>query len=174
MVLTARSGSFSGVGSAVVTPGIEDARARSSGMIMKSLSGSTGALDKALPRDRRAKTDSTRESSRSEGVTAGGSDLVASLQADCRGAWTHSNQQRQAAATTALAGTPDNRAVQACTLVSAGEHTGLPPCISRVPPPRRAAQATARRLRRCRARCRPNQSCSPNQGETLAWCRWRS
>ena len=88
MVLTARSGSFSGVGSAVVTPGIEDARARSSGMIMKSLSGSTGALDKALPRDRRAKTDSTRESSRSEGDTAGGSDLVASLQADCRGAWT--------------------------------------------------------------------------------------
>ena len=57
-------------------------------MIMKSLSGSTGALDKALPRDRRAKTDSTRESSRSEGDPADGSDLVASLQADCRGAWT--------------------------------------------------------------------------------------
>jgi len=55
-------------------------------MIMKSLSGSTGALDKALPRDRRAKTDSTRESSRSEGDPAGGNDLVASLQADCRGA----------------------------------------------------------------------------------------
>ena len=74
-------------------------------MIMKSLSGSTGALDKALPR---AKPDSYRESSRTEGDTAGGSDLVASLQADCRGAWTHSNQQRQAAATTALAGTPDH------------------------------------------------------------------
>lgn len=89
MVLTALSGSFGGVGSAVIAPGIEDARSRSSGMIMKSLSGSTGALDKAMPRGTQENYHSTQESlSRSDGGTAGQSDLVASLQADCRGAST--------------------------------------------------------------------------------------
>ena len=90
MVLTALSGSFGGVGSAVIAPGMEDARSRSSGMIMKSLSGSTGALDKAMPRGTQENYhNSTQESlSRSDGGTAGQSDLVASLQADCRGAST--------------------------------------------------------------------------------------
>ena len=57
-------------------------------MIMKSLSGSTGALDKAMPRGTQENYhNSTQESlSRSDGGTAGQSDLVASLQADCRGA----------------------------------------------------------------------------------------
>eukprot|EP00964_Phaeocystis_antarctica_P123676 scaffold87364_cov72-Phaeocystis_antarctica.AAC.1 len=91
------SGSFGGVGASVLTPGIEDARARSSNMLMKSISGSNGILDKAMPLGRN-RTDGTRDSlSRDQIGTAGRDDQVASLEADCRGACTKLKPCRDAA-----------------------------------------------------------------------------
>ena len=117
------SGSFGGVGASVLTPGIEDARARSSNMLMKSISGSNGILDKAMPLGRN-RTDGTRDSlSRDQIGTAGRDDQVASLEADCRGACTKLKPCRDAAPgyTSALC------AHDAC----ARDACALPACITR-------------------------------------------
>ena len=157
------SGSFGGVGASVLTPGIEDARARSSNMLMKSISGSNGILDKAMPLGRN-RTDGTRDSlSRDQIGTAGRDDQVASLEADCRGACTKLKPCRDAAPgyTSALC------ARDACARDAV-------PCqlASPVPPPCRAAQATARRSRRSSSSCRPSPR-RRSRGETPACCRCR-